>query len=318
MLTAGIAGKKESRRRRSFTPGLKAEVAELCRRRDLSVGQVAKSLDLTETTVRGRTKETEVGSSKRESLTTTPLAPVKPEQTQPTTHQTDWQRNRDRRQAAVVVLKPRYCDERTTRGMDISDLGALVITRRSGNEPITIGDAAVGTLGEFWSWACSDLANNTMRGVLAEYLVATALGAAAGTRTEWDTVDIRTPEGWRVEVKSAAYLQSWTQSRLSDISFSIAPASGWDAQTGTASADVLRRSDVYVFCLLHHQDKQTLNPLNLDQWTFHVLPTRVLDEQCPGQRTIRLSSLGFLSPLKTSFGGLHEAVAACADSIHGS
>jgi hypothetical protein len=113
--------------------------------------------------------------------------------------------------------------------MDVVDLGALVITRRNGSEPMRAGGESVGTLGEFWSWACSDLANNTMRGVLAEYLVATALGAAAGTRAEWDTVDIRTPEGWRVEVKSAAYLQSWAQSQLSEISFSIAPASGWDA-----------------------------------------------------------------------------------------
>ena len=196
-----------------------------------------------------------------------------------------------------------------------ADLGPLVITRRSGGEPIRANGETVGRLDDFWSWACSDLANNTMRGVLAEYLVATALGAAIGTRTEWDTVDIRTPEKWRVEVKSAAYLQSWAQPRLSEISFSIAPASGWDAQTGTTSADVLRRSDVYVFCLLHHQDKQTLNPLYLDQWNFHVLPTRVLDERCPTQKSIRLSSLERLNPLKTDFTGLPKAVAACAEGM---
>ncbi|MGW6506481.1 hypothetical protein ACWGCP_02795 [Streptomyces niveus] len=194
-----------------------------------------------------------------------------------------------------------------------ADLGPLVITRRSGGEPIRANGETVGTLGNFWSWACSDLANNTMRGVLAEYLVATALGAATGTRTEWDTVDIRTPEKWRVEVKSAAYLQSWAQSQPSEISFSIAPASGWDAQTGTTTAEVLRRSDVYVFCLLHHQDKQTLDALNLDQWTFYVLPTVVLDDRCPSQKTIRLSSLKRLSPLKTNFTGLRDAVATCTE-----
>ncbi|MFI1410912.1 hypothetical protein ACH4Y0_13545 [Streptomyces sp. NPDC020707] len=196
-----------------------------------------------------------------------------------------------------------------------TDLGPLVITRRSGNEPIRANGETVGKLSDFWSWACSDLANNTMRGVLAEYLVATALGAATGTRTEWDTVDLRTPERWRIEVKSTAYLQSWAQSALSKISFDISPASGWDAQTGTTSAEVLRRSDVYVFCLLHHQDKQTLDPLDLDQWTFYVLPTRVLDERCPSQKTIRLSSLEQLSPLKTDFIGLPKAVATCAEGM---
>ncbi|MEU9620422.1 MULTISPECIES: hypothetical protein [unclassified Streptomyces] len=194
-----------------------------------------------------------------------------------------------------------------------ADLGPLVIARKSGSEPMLVNGKTVGRLADFWSWACSDLANNTMRGVLAEYLVATALGAATGTRTEWDTVDIRTPEKWRIEVKSTAYLQSWAQSQPSKVSFDIAPASGWDAQTGATSAEVLRRSDVYVFCLLHHQDKQTLDPLYLDQWTFYVLPTQVLDERCQIQKTITLSSLERLSPLKTDFTGLPKAVSACVE-----
>ncbi|MFF4080513.1 hypothetical protein ACIO87_32355 [Streptomyces sp. NPDC087218] len=193
-----------------------------------------------------------------------------------------------------------------------ADLGPLAVTRKSGGEPIRGNGETVGKLADFWSWACSDLANNTLRGVLAEYLVATALGSAAGTRTEWDTVDIRTPEKWRIEVKSAAYLQSWAQSQLSKVSFDIAPASGWDSRTGVTSAEVLRRSDVYVFCLLHHQDKRTLDPLCLDQWTFYVLPTRVLDERCRIQKTITLSGLERLDPLRTDFTGLPKAVSACA------
>ncbi|MFE5591557.1 hypothetical protein [Streptomyces sp. NPDC056549] len=190
--------------------------------------------------------------------------------------------------------------------------GPLTVSRRSGGEPIEANGERVAGLADFWSWACSDLAGNTMRGILAEYLVATALGADNGTRAEWDTVDIRTPEGWRIEVKSTAYLQSWAQSRLSKPSFGIAPAAGWDARTGISSPDALRRSDVYVFCLLHHEDKQTLNPLDLAQWTFYVLPTRVLDERCPTQKSIGLSGLERLAPLKTDFAGLPTAVATCA------
>ncbi|WP_020133809.1 hypothetical protein [Streptomyces sp. 351MFTsu5.1] len=64
-----------------------------------------------------------------------------------------------------------------------AELGPLARTRRNSREPIQAGGETVGRLGDFWSWACSDLANNTMRGVLAEYLVATALGAAIGIRT---------------------------------------------------------------------------------------------------------------------------------------
>ncbi|MFB7895865.1 hypothetical protein ACWD33_05305 [Streptomyces xiamenensis] len=191
------------------------------------------------------------------------------------------------------------------------DLGPLTVHRRKGDEPLTAVGRPVETLGGFWSWACSDLASNTMRGVLAEYIVATALGAAEGTRTEWDSVDIRTPDGTRVEVKSSAYLQSWAQGKLSEITFSIAPALGWDGQTGASSTEALRNSDVYVFCVLHHLDKRTLDPLDLDQWTFHVLATRVVDERCERQRTISLASLLRLGPLQTDFAGLAKSVAAC-------
>ncbi|MFI8829225.1 transposase [Streptomyces sp. NPDC053431] len=46
-------GKKKPRPRRSFTPEFKAEIVELCRRGDRSVGEVAKDFDLTETAYRG-------------------------------------------------------------------------------------------------------------------------------------------------------------------------------------------------------------------------------------------------------------------------
>ncbi|MFD7653949.1 transposase [Actinosynnema sp. NPDC059797] len=45
-------GKRKRRPRRSFTPEFKAEIVELCRWGDRSVGQVAKDFDLTETAVR--------------------------------------------------------------------------------------------------------------------------------------------------------------------------------------------------------------------------------------------------------------------------
>jgi transposase len=48
----GEHGGKKHRRRRSFTPEFKAEIVELCKRGDRSVGQVAKDFDLTETAVR--------------------------------------------------------------------------------------------------------------------------------------------------------------------------------------------------------------------------------------------------------------------------
>ena len=48
------------RRRRSFTKEFKAEVVELCRRGDRSIGQVAQDLDLTESAVRAWVKQNRV------------------------------------------------------------------------------------------------------------------------------------------------------------------------------------------------------------------------------------------------------------------
>jgi len=48
---------------------------------------------------------------------------------------------------------------------------------------------------------------------------------------------------------------------------------------------------VYVFCLLHHEDKQTVQPLNLDQWEFYVLATEQLNKYARSQHSITLNSL---------------------------
>ncbi|MFF4291525.1 transposase [Streptomyces sp. NPDC001633] len=63
-------GKKKPRPRRSFTPEFKAEIVDLCRRGDRSVGQVAKDFDLTETAVRDWVKQAEVDAGERDGLTT--------------------------------------------------------------------------------------------------------------------------------------------------------------------------------------------------------------------------------------------------------
>ena len=68
------------------------------------------------------------------------------------------------------------------------------------------------TVLDFWRWSTSDLMSNATRGVLAEYLVAVALGVDDQPRIEWDAVDLRY-EGRGIEVKSAAHHQSWPQAR---------------------------------------------------------------------------------------------------------
>ncbi|WP_170208491.1 transposase [Micromonospora pisi] len=58
-------GKKPRRPRRAFTPEFKAEIVEVCRRGDRTVGQVAKDFDLTETAVRDWVKQADIDSGVR-------------------------------------------------------------------------------------------------------------------------------------------------------------------------------------------------------------------------------------------------------------
>jgi hypothetical protein len=190
-----------------------------------------------------------------------------------------------------------------------SNFDAMKVARKTGKEQFHIqGRGAEFDLLGFWQWSASNLVSNALRGVLAEYIVASDLSVAHGVRTEWDAYDLKTPGGIKVEVKSAAYLQSWRQSAPSKICFDIRPTYGWDSATNTTSVERKRQADVYVFCLLAHPDKATLDPMDLAQWEFYVLSSKVLDEKLPNQKTVSLAGLLRLGPTKAGFGNISRTI----------
>lgn len=152
----------------------------------------------------------------------------------------------------------------------------------------TVGQGA--TVLDYWRWAASDLIGNVSRGVLAEYLVALAVGSTTVPRDPWAPYDVVDPAGVTIEVKSAAYLQAWDQRALSRISFLVKPTASPIVVVGETPV-VSRRSRVWVFALLHHIDQETLNPLDLGQWSFWVVPTIWLDARERSQHSIGLLAL---------------------------
>lgn len=170
---------------------------------------------------------------------------------------------------------------------------------------------------EFHDWAYDDLLSNATRGVLAEYIVAKALGILDTKRVEWHKYDLDIG-GIGVEVKSAAYLQSWPQARPSVIEFDIGPTKGWDARTNTYAASAGRSADVYVFCVLNGTDRDHVDPLDVAQWEFYVLPTSVLDQKVPAQKRIRLGPLIALDPLECTYDELKAAIHKAAPVNRGS
>ena len=131
---------------------------------------------------------------------------------------------------------------------------------------------------EFHAWAYDDLLTNTTRGVLAEYIVATALGIVDTKRVEWDKHDLEV-DGIGVEVKSAAY--------------------------------------VYVFCLLEGEIREHVDPLDVTQWTFYVLPTSVLNREVPVQKSIGLEPLRALTPSGHTYDELETAIRTAAEVNRG-
>jgi hypothetical protein len=188
-------------------------------------------------------------------------------------------------------------------------LHQLKPTRKKGGESLTAGGAPAGpTLLNFWQWSASDLVSNTTRGRLAEFIVASALGLATEVRIEWDAFDLLTASGLRIEVKSCAYLQSWFQKKPSPISFQIPPTRAWDTATNKWAIESRRQADVYVFAILAHEKKSTLNPLDLDQWHFYPVLTRDLDSRPRNQRSITLKSLQNICAKHVSYSDLAKAI----------
>lgn len=187
----------------------------------------------------------------------------------------------------------------------MAGLQRLTITRKEGKEPFHInGNRLDFDLLSFWQWTASDLVSNATRGIVAR-----ALGMAEkGLRDEWAAFDLETTSGVKIEVKSAAYVQSWHQKRLSSITFMTPKTRAWDADTNTQSRETKRQADVYVFALLAHADKTTIDPLNIDQWRFYALPATILDKRTRSQHSITLKSLEKLCPGASTYTELPKAV----------
>ena len=186
------------------------------------------------------------------------------------------------------------------------DLGAVERRLREPGEEFQFhGAYSRATLGDYWQWSSSSVLDNTERGILAEFLVGHALGLTNMPRVEWASYDLER-DGTKIEVKSSAYLQSWDQKEESKIRFRIAPRKkSWDPITGKSCTHRPKRiASIYVFCLLKHKDKSTVDPLDAAQWEFYVVLTSRLNKNSEYISLLQLRNL--TAPV--SYGGLAEAI----------
>jgi hypothetical protein len=186
----------------------------------------------------------------------------------------------------------------------------IVPQKKIGTEPFHVaGSPLPFTVQDFWATAFSGLVTNMTRGILAEYLVCKALGLTDQVMNDYDSYDAITPDGKRIEVKSSGYIQRWSQKGPSRIVFSIGKKFAYDYEAQVSEKDSRRHSDIYVFACHHHMDKGTVDPLDLSQWTFYVVPTVAINEKFPEAKSVSLAAIvNGLNPFKTDFAGLRAAI----------
>ncbi|MET9604135.1 hypothetical protein ABZZ17_03605 [Streptomyces sp. NPDC006512] len=179
-------------------------------------------------------------------------------------------------------------------------------------EPLRGDEAFTGASGptdpftvlDFWRYAMPDLRTNTTRGLLAEFLAHRALGARV-RNGEWESFDVLTDDGLRVEVKASAYVQVWDQRGPSAIRFTRLRGRTGTARGGDGSEPTYN-ADVYVFALHTAPDHAAYDPLDLGQWSFYVLPgPRV---EALAQTSLGLATLSRLAGPSVPFDALAARV----------
>lgn len=166
------------------------------------------------------------------------------------------------------------------------------------------------TVRDFWSWGMSNLRTNTLRGVLAEYIVTRAVGSTSMQRIEWDAYDVVTPAGVRVEVKAAAYLQGWSQPRLSRIEFSGLSARMLNEVANTYAGDRDYNADVYCFAVQTAVTHDTFDVLDTSQWRFYVASRAAV--AATGSRSLGLATVERIATGPLMVSDLAAAIDAAA------
>ena len=98
----------------------------------------------------------------------------------------------------------------------------------------------------FLSWAFGDTLDNALRAVIAEFIVHQAVGGTAQHRINWAALDVTTPDGTKIEVKSSGLVHSWTSDNPSPPTYDISKKDPWLADENRYLGRVCRYSDVWV------------------------------------------------------------------------
>ncbi|PCH92229.1 hypothetical protein COB80_00330 [Candidatus Kaiserbacteria bacterium] len=150
------------------------------------------------------------------------------------------------------------------------------VERLTGNEEfLNTGNNKI-SVRDFWQYAYSNLNSNVTRGALAEFLLEASLKDLneIKIRNPWGDYDVEHLDK-TIEVKCCAYIQDWDQDKLTKIQWTGLKATElfWNNAVATRTTEKKKdyKAQYYILALLDHQETETLNILDLNQWKFFVL-----------------------------------------------
>lgn len=195
----------------------------------------------------------------------------------------------------------------------ISEIIKLSDNQLVGDECFTLkGKATDLTILEFWRWHFSEIYD--LQSKFAEYIVGKALGLNEAQNVgDWTLFDMMY-QGKRIEVKETSYYHAWQtdeEPKSKQRVFGITKA--YDNYKDETSP-LRRQNDIYIFCLNTGETKETSNPLELKNWQFYVIPTKIIDEECGDAKTISLSRVEKLAE-KIEYSNLKSIVDELVDYL---
>lgn len=146
-------------------------------------------------------------------------------------------------------------------------------------------------MSDFWEYQYTNVWD--MQEYIAEFLVGKALGIDHPMNTDgWTLYDLEY-RGKRIEVKETSYYHSWqekwyegkvSQVRTFDVhkSYSVYKDN---------TSELKRNNDIYVFCLNTGTNRETSNPLCMENWDLYVVPTLVINAECKDKKSVSLNRI---------------------------
>jgi len=136
-------------------------------------------------------------------------------------------------------------------------------------------------LSDFYSWLSADMTTPAVRNLLAEYIVAMALGI----EQEGKVFPCLYYGEYSIAVSSSGYVQT-SAGHLVSPTFK-APAN----------------ADISIFCLHEHLNKNTSDLMKLEQWTFFITNKKI-----PDDKPLTVSVVKALSPYMVKYDEIKGAI----------